>query len=277
MMAAVQSMPSTSRDVIMGAFNGYREELDEYYDRREALTKISRDITSLSKKCIFLLHRLVTDPSNKPGHEREVSVNAAKKGYESLGQIKGMFEGISEHLQGNDFWKFQRTISPGLQEFIEAYGFAHYLEHNTLLPYAEVQAYLSTDSGQPYFPLPYSDYLLGISDLTGELMRYAISAITTRGGRARARELCDFVRDCRASFEAFAPQIRGMDHKQKTTTNSLRKIEDATYAMSIREHEFGASPDRLDALVSQYMSGYGQDRGWEGGGRGSRSDEQDEE
>ncbi|KZT61348.1 Translin [Calocera cornea HHB12733] len=227
MTAEVQSMPgSSSRDGIMGAFDGYREELDEYYDRREALTKVSRDITSLSKKCIFLLHRLMTDPSNKPGNERETSANAAKKGYESMEQIKGLFESISEQLQGNDFWRFQRTVSPGLQEFIEAYGFAYYLEHNALLPYDKMQTYFSNDAGVPYFPLPYSDYLLGISDLTGELMRYAISSVTTRAGRVKAREICDFVRDCRASFEVFAPRIRGMDQKQKTTTSSLRKIED---------------------------------------------------
>lgn len=251
----------------MGTFNGFREELDEYYDRREALTKLSRDITNLSKKCIFLLHRLMMDPSNKPGTERETSQQAAKKGYESLKQVKSMFEGMSEQVKGDDFWKFQRTVSPGLQEFIEAYGFAYYLEHNALISYNEVQAYLSKESSEYYFPLPYSDYLLGLSDLTGELMRFAISAIATRGGRTQAREVCDFVREVRANFEAFAPQIKGMDQKQKTTTNSLRKIEDAAYAMSIREREFAATPERLDELVSQYVAGYGQAPGWDGGGR----------
>lgn len=31
-------------------FEGFRTELDEHYDRRERLTKASRDITALSKK-----------------------------------------------------------------------------------------------------------------------------------------------------------------------------------------------------------------------------------
>ena len=49
-----------------------------------------------------------------------------------------------------------------------------------------------------YFPLPIEDYLLGLSDLTGELMRFAISGLTLRGGRAKATDICSFVRACRA-------------------------------------------------------------------------------
>ncbi len=49
-----------------------------------------------------------------------------------------------------------------------------------------------------YFPLPLEDYLLGLSDLTGELMRFAIAAISRRGGRQKANEVCSFVRNCKA-------------------------------------------------------------------------------
>ncbi|EJU01039.1 Translin [Dacryopinax primogenitus] len=275
-MAAAVHPSSSSREMIMEAFNGHREVLDEFYDRREVLVKLSRDITALSKKCIFMLHRLMSDPSNTPGIEREQSLVAAKQGYECLKQIKSMLENAREYLRGNEFWKYQRSIAPGLQEFIEAYGFAYYLEHNALVHYADIQAYLSDDSGIPYFPLPPSDYLLGISDLTGELMRYAISAITTPGGRIRARVVCDFVRDCRAKFEAFAPQIKGLDQKQKATTSSLRKMEDATYAMAIREREYAASPERLDQLVSEYVSGSSRDHGWDSSGRTNQGDDHDE-
>ena len=43
-----------------------------------------------------------------------------------------------------------------------------------------------------------SDYLLGLSDLTGELMRFAISGIAHRGGRRKAQNVCAFVRGCKA-------------------------------------------------------------------------------
>ena len=49
-----------------------------------------------------------------------------------------------------------------------------------------------------YFPLTIPDYLLGLSDLTGELMRFAISGISRKGGRQKALKVCAFVRACKA-------------------------------------------------------------------------------
>lgn len=51
-----------------------------------------------------------------------------------------------------------------------------------------------------YFPLPLEDYLLGLADLTGELMRFAIAAIPRRGGRQKASDVCSFVRACKAGM-----------------------------------------------------------------------------
>jgi predicted translin family RNA/ssDNA-binding protein len=48
------------------------------------------------------------------------------------------------------------------------------------------------------FPLPLSDYVLGICDLTGELMRLAISSISKPNGRMKASQICLFVRGCKA-------------------------------------------------------------------------------
>src|SRR5260221_3470940 len=88
----------------------------------------------------------------------------------------------------------------------EALSFAHYVEYGGLVSYEQAQANLCGDSGQPVgrtympsfapalmrklpwlhpqlFPLPLSDYVLGICDLTGELMRLAISSISKPNGR----------------------------------------------------------------------------------------------
>ncbi len=92
--------------------------------------------------------------------------------------------------------------------------------------------------------------MLGLSDLTGELMRFAIAAIAQRGGRQKASDVCSFVRDCRAGesvcwmhfleprrlrlrglsdFEALTPYFRDLRKKQHVTTQSLEKIEDGWY------------------------------------------------
>lgn len=44
------STEKTSSSQIISIFETFRDELDEHYDRRERIIKISRDITALSKK-----------------------------------------------------------------------------------------------------------------------------------------------------------------------------------------------------------------------------------
>ena len=56
---------------------------------------------------------------------------------------------MRNEVAGDRFWRYQRNVSPGLQEYIEALSFAHYLEHQTLISYAEVQESLSDAYGVP--------------------------------------------------------------------------------------------------------------------------------
>lgn len=48
-------------------------------------------------------------------------------------------------------------------------------------------------------PLSIEDYLLGVSDVSGELMRFAISVASQLGRRHKVAEICHFVRGCSAS------------------------------------------------------------------------------
>ncbi|TDL28810.1 Translin [Rickenella mellea] len=256
-------MANTNRDAVLKVFDGFRVELDEYNDRRERLIKVSRDITNASKKVIFLLHRLATAKIESGGTDFK---SIAKQGRDKLIEIQALFASIRGELDGERFWSFQRAVSPGLQEYIEALSFVHYLESGRLVTFREVQASLTDESGIVYFPLPLDDYLLGVSDLTGELMRYAIVAISHRGGRNKAKEVCDFVRNCKADFERFTPFVKFLSKKQAVTSQSLEKIEAAAYTIAIRRSEYGASAEALEDLVSGYESSSGMER--QGRGRG---------
>ncbi|KAG5733059.1 Translin-associated protein X [Termitomyces sp. T112] len=234
---------------MLSSFHRFRASLDDYNDRRERLIKASRDVTNLSKRTIFLLHRIVVESDSD-----DAPANAAAKGREKLREVQDLYASLKHELQGDRFWRYQRQVSPGLQEYIEALSFAHYLEHRSLITFDQVQQTLSDSDGVPYFPLTVSDYLLGLSDLTGELMRFAISAISRRGGRATAIEVCAFVRACKADFERVTPYIRDLSKKQTVTAQSLEKIEDAVYAIVVRESEYALPQEMLDDIVAQSVS-----------------------
>ncbi|KAJ2920351.1 hypothetical protein MD484_g93, partial [Candolleomyces efflorescens] len=246
-----------SSDHLKLVFHTFRDQIDADNDRRERLIKASRDITSLSKKTIFLLHRSVLEAESLD--EEQVYVKAARKGYEKLKEVQSIYATLGPELQGDQFWKHERQVSPGLQEYIEALSFAYYLEHGSLIPFADVQRSVSDSSGNPYFPLTVSDYLLGLSDLTGELMRFAISGLSRKGGRKKALGVCAFVRSCKSDFELFTPHIYELRKKQAVTANSLEKIEDTVYAIVVRSSEYDLPPEMLDDIVAQATS-HGADR-----------------
>ena len=101
-----------------------------------------------------------------------------------------------------------RGYSAGLQEWIEAFSFYHFLRHDKIISFDDVTKQLKFE--EPLFPndkdkdnsdvqtdlekdnpsdlviepvetltvtVPQSEFILGIADLTGELMRNAINAL----------------------------------------------------------------------------------------------------
>ncbi|KAF9036518.1 Translin [Hymenopellis radicata] len=235
-------------------FDAFRIDLDSHNDRRERLIKASRDITNISKKTIFLLHRIVLETPRDEDTEPS-AIRAAKRGRENLRQVHLIYANMKDEFVGDRFWRYERQVSPGLQEYIEALSFAHFLEHGTLITLPQVQQTLCDSDGVPLFPLTTSDYLLGISDLTGELMRYAISGLSKRGGRSQAMETLAFVRNCKADFDLFTPSVPYLSKKQSVTAQSMKKIEEAAYAIVVRTSEYDLSPAMLDDLVAQTMAG----------------------
>jgi hypothetical protein len=153
---------SASRRAVIDTFDSFREELDEHNDRRDRLIKVrakqlwmawhptypskkaSRDVTNLSKKTIFLLHRLVSDSSLD---EHAAALRAVQQGSQKLLEVRKLFAGLRHELVGDRFWRYERAVSPGLQEYIEALGFMHYLEHGTLITYDQAQSTLYDADG----------------------------------------------------------------------------------------------------------------------------------
>ncbi|KZW02062.1 Translin [Exidia glandulosa HHB12029] len=251
---------------ILTAFETFRDELDDQQEKRERLIKTSREVTATAKKIIFLLHRLV---SAENADSQGLHANAIKPAKKKLGELNTLFAKMAPELKGEEFWRHWRSVSPGLQEYIEALSFAHYLEFGTLASYHDVQAALTDADGVPYFNIPLSDYLLGISDLTGELMRYAIVAISRADGTLQARQVLDFVRGTYADLEKFSPHVRELPRKQDVTSASLQKIEDAVYAVVVRGAEYrGQRDDIADEIVRRYVAGL--DSALSRGSRGPR-------
>ena len=105
-----------------------------------------------------------------------------------------------------------------------------------------------------------NDYLLGLFDLVGELMRFAVTGMATNGalprtlsqegdeGGREGRDILTDLRSLRTHFEAldttssrapevFNPLKKDMEKKTKVMKTCVEKVEKAVYGMIIRGRE----------------------------------------
>ncbi|EME49006.1 hypothetical protein DOTSEDRAFT_162986 [Dothistroma septosporum NZE10] len=242
----------------MPMFEAFRAELDEHHDRRERIIKASRDITAASKKIIFTLQRV--RKLNEPLPQHVVKGN--KQYYDVIAE---RLASVSNDLQGLNAWRYARQISGGCQEYVEAASFEHYLTTASLLTYDDAAAQLlAHDKDGPGIELSAEDYLLGIFDMTGELMRFAITTMATGGSLPGVasdttnpagvhafskRNVLHDLRALRSALEALnagqGPFAKEAEKKMDVMKTSVEKVERSLYGLVVRgaERPKGWLPD----------------------------------
>ncbi|XP_068570067.1 translin-associated protein X [Cebidichthys violaceus] len=236
---------ANSSSPVIAAFKVFQQELDTKHDKYERLVKISRDVTIESKRTIFLLHRVTSVPNaDDILKEAEVKLDAVRQ---KIGQI-------AEELRGEDIFQFHRAFTAGIQEYVEAVSFLHYIRHRSLISLEEINARLvfmrtekvdaedsaeAPQTGSPVltFQVTPSDYLLGVADLTGELMRMCISSVGN-GDIDTPFQLSQFLRQIHDGFSYIGNTgPYEVSKKLHTLRQSLGKVEDACYALRVRGSE----------------------------------------
>ncbi|KAG2702553.1 hypothetical protein I3843_06G088800 [Carya illinoinensis] len=231
--SAKRARTMTSESSMKDAFGRYAEYLNDLNDKRERVVKASRDVTINSKKVIFQVHRVGK-------HNREEVLEKAEK---DLASVTGQYMSrLVRELQGTDFWKLRRAYTPGVQEYVEAATFCKFCKTGTLLNLDEINATLLPLSDPSFEPLQINvlDYILGLADLTGELMRLAIGRIS-EGELEFAEKICRFARDIYRELTLLVPHMddsSDMKTKMDTMLQSVIKIENACFSVHVRGSEY---------------------------------------
>ncbi|KAJ7953950.1 translin-associated protein X [Quillaja saponaria] len=129
-----------------------------------------------------------------------------EKAENDLAAVKDQYiSRLVKELQGSEFWKLRRAYSPRMQEYI-----------NVL------------------------DYLSGLADLTGELMRLAIGPISD-GELEFTKKICIFARDIYRELTLVVPLMddsSDMKSEMDTMLQSVMKIENACFSEHVRGSEY---------------------------------------
>ncbi|TQV96431.1 translin-associated factor TraX [Cordyceps javanica] len=256
----VKVVPDAPRGRFHDMFEGFRDELDQHHDRRERLVKVSRDVTAQSKKMqvtalpitFSMLTRSLVKELNK-----ELPPNIQKDMDTRIAEIATLLGSIAPDLQSINRYRYQSSMRC-LEELVEALSFAHYLRHQTLITPAQAQAAVPADVSLTEY-----DYMYGVFDLFGELMRFTTvtTAQTGRllGGRAdgdhdhhHSRTLLSDMQDLGCAFEMMRDvPTRDYRNKVEAMRQSVRKVEKLGYGLVVRgsERPKGWVPDMKEDVA----------------------------
>ena len=238
-------------------FLEYKQELTASQDKHERLVKLSRDCTIHSKRAIFILHRFSGDEETKA----KVLEEADAKFREDIIPI---LYSLCEEIGTGDPYRHHRAYTQGLQEFIEALAYYEYLKSGRLISYKAAQDFLTfqkksertstedeeksdlpkvalsleanSDEAKCVLYLTPSDFLLGLADLTGELMRLCINSVGS-GNKELPFALLPFFRALFCGFNSFGSGVRHMNQKRSVLRSSLGKVENVCYTLKVRGSE----------------------------------------
>lgn len=235
-------------------FKEFASSLNDQADQRERIVKISREITLNSKRAIFTLQRLGGMQSSHADKRAKIFTEATDK----FEQIRLLFVALSEQVSPSDFWKHRRSITGGVQEYVEAVSFHHFLVHEqnapdkALITLSELVAnYGLVDAdGVQVINLSVEDYVLGIADLTGELMRYCINSSGVSGTTTVTSQLiCYLLRTLESQIDALESvyYINELNKKLQVLRQSLAKVEQVCYNVRILQSEY--PPEMLKQML----------------------------
>ncbi|KAG0462320.1 hypothetical protein HPP92_020796 [Vanilla planifolia] len=242
----------STNSVMRDEFAKHADYLNEFNDKREKVIKASRDVTINSKKVIFQVHRVRKDNSEEVLSKAERDLASVTSQYMSK---------LVEELQGTDFWKLRHAYTFAVQEYVEAATFCRFCREGTILDLKEINTTLHSLGDSHHKPLQIStiDYLLGLADLTGELMRLAISKISEREVEY-AKRICRFVQNIYRELTLLAPIMDDsseMKKKLEVMLQSVTKIENACFNVHVRGSEFipllGENDDQFPYMGLPYL------------------------
>ncbi|MBN2157365.1 MAG: hypothetical protein JW776_15070 [Candidatus Lokiarchaeota archaeon] len=170
-------------------FDDIKNHLDKLDEKRERILPITREIVRKCSDIIKNIHRNeLTDIDSKIKEIKELIASTKEYAWDTL-------QGIGKNYMGIVY-----------QEFTEAVAFYHLITEKTLPSYAELEV-------NPY------EYLLGLSDLLGELKRMILNKI-----RIDDIETAEILYDYMESIHEY---LFGLDYPSGLLPGFRKKIDKA--------------------------------------------------
>ncbi|MCP3686241.1 MAG: hypothetical protein GY861_26650 [bacterium] len=183
---------------IKKTFGPLRVEIEKADKKRDELILKSRDIIKLSKKIIYSVQR-----------------NDLKTAKPLISNIKTKVAALKKYSECDS-----GSYRVAMQEYVEAIAFYEFVNSKKL----PTKAALNVSA---------EHYLLGICDLTGELVRRAIN-MAIKGNKKEALAIKDFVSDVYGELMQFDFRNSELRRKFDGIKYDLKKLEDLALNLKLK-------------------------------------------
>lgn len=184
-------------------FEKIRKDIQDYDTEREKLIKKSRDVLKLSKQIIYAVHR--------------DDLQEAENLITEIEKEKKNAEEIAKH---SDALVFEGSYKVSIQEYVEALLYYHFVKDGILV-------------GADKLKVTAEHYLLGLCDLTGELVRKAVF-LAGKGKVDKVGIIKDLVDEIYGELLKFDFREPGIRRKFDSIKYDLRKLEDLVLDLKLK-------------------------------------------
>ena len=181
-------------------FESIRKEIDDLEAKRELLIQKSREIIKMSKQVIYAVHR--------------DDIKSALKAVEAIKREKIGLEKLSKEDVGSDMGKV------AMQEYVEALCYYEFVRNKKIPTRSDLK--VSTE-----------EYLMGLCDLTGELVRKAVADVINKRFKG-AVIIKDLVDEIYGEFLKFNLRNSELRKKSDQIKWNLKKLEDVFFDAQIK-------------------------------------------
>jgi len=179
-------------------FESIKKEIDSYNEEREKIIQKAHKIIQTSKKIIYSLIK---------GDTQESQIKEIKAQVKDLKKTKGALE-------------FPSIYKVALQEYVEAIAFYIFIKEKRLITLKETEVGIE-------------EYLLGICDLTGELIRKAVKSVIDENYKEvyLIQEFIDLIYRQFLNFNFANGELR---KKSDSIKWNLNKLEDLMLSLKLK-------------------------------------------
>jgi len=196
-MVIVQGFMVNKKD-----FENMRKEMKAFDNDREKVIAQSREIVRLSKKIIYAVHRK--------------DLSKAKK---DVVDIKKRIDLIKKAGSGSEL-EYSGSIKIAIQEYVEAVTYYEYVKTGKISSYKDLK-------------ISPEHYLLGLCDLSGELVRNAVNGVV-EGDTDNALKIKEFVNELYWELSQFDFRNGELRRKYDSIKYGLEKLENLALQLKLR-------------------------------------------